>query len=259
MSDINFEPGIRTCSKCGRIIPKSADKCSFCGTPVITWWQLTQQAEDKIPDPSHNTISQYPIGENNSPIPPKRNNKTLLLLSILIGLVLILGGVLTWYLLSDNNHNTSQADIDIQEEQYDLTPESSADVITSEAEPTAAPVPAPAAPDRTYYGLGGSWTLQGTVKGKYPIGMKIKVADDGSVSGKYWYDITIRKYGDKPQNYFRIDGFLDTDGSGQLYCYEYGKPDVFETWDIDFSSDGYMNGSLTNMNTGTVMSISLYQ
>lgn len=93
-------------------------------------------------------------------------------------------------------------------------------------------------------------SISGNYKGfinEYPITMKLSIHADGSVTGKYAYDSTLRKYGDINSSWFRINGVvLESELMGLrrivFRSYAPGSGNVFEYWDLNVGTEmeGYM-------------------
>lgn len=80
--------------------------------------------------------------------------------------------------------------------------------------------------------------------------MQLYVNPDGSVTGKYAYDSTLRKYGDAKSSWFRIEGeMFDSKSDYQKIVFRSYAPDtgnVFEYWDLCYDGTE-MYGSMFNV------------
>lgn len=96
-------------------------------------------------------------------------------------------------------------------------------------------------------GISGNY--EGSIN-KYPITMQLSIHADGTVTGKYAYDSTLRKYGDNKSSWFRIEGdIFDSERDCQIIVFRSYAPDtgnVFEYWNLRY--DGVeMYGSMFNV------------
>ncbi len=93
-------------------------------------------------------------------------------------------------------------------------------------------------------------SLSGKFDDKYPIRLKIQIGSNGSVSGRYAYESTLRNYGDKPSSWFLLDGdvMFDRDYSPYLALKSY-HPDtqqVFEYFLVKVNSSTRYKGTVIN-------------
>ncbi len=107
----------------------------------------------------------------------------------------------------------------------------------------------------------GSYHMTGYVsneKGEYPIAMNITINIDGTVSGRYNYDLTVKKYGDVPSSYIYLIGNVDHQGNIIMTSRMYGKEDPFENITLQFTKGKeYLDGWLENCKTHSRYSVSL--
>lgn len=83
-----------------------------------------------------------------------------------------------------------------------------------------------------------------------PITMEMKIDMDGTVSGRYAYDITLKKYGNKPDSWFPLRGNVLLDNSYRAYVLlESKNPDtkqVFEYILLEYSPYDSWKGHMFN-------------
>lgn len=112
---------------------------------------------------------------------------------------------------------------------------------------------------------GISGTYKGTIN-EYPITFKIDYHSDGTVTGKYAYDSTLRRYGDVSSSWFKFDGvaFNAYGQSRQRIVLRSYAPDtgkLFEYWDLigNGPDDNMIDGSMFNAKYLDNPSSKLYQ
>lgn len=142
---------------------------------------------------------------------------------------------------------------------YDADDTASGSFKSNMTAPSQAPERAERAERASAASYDRSMFLTGKVKDKYDICMYLDTDDEGRVTGRYAYASTLRKYGDKPANYFPFDGHIDGDRV-HLQVYHNQTHQPFESWTLWVDRSGQrltMNGNLSNENTGEVMAVSL--
>ncbi len=193
----------------------------------------------------------------------KKSHTGLIITLAIIGAVLLTGGIAAIILanmsdyktemapmeadasyLDDSSDEVSDFQTDAEAEAQRLQEEAEAQVAAMQAEAEAA-VSSSSNPSG-YYNIS-------TVTSGYPIVIKLNVSPDGSVSGKYAYESTLRKYGDKPKSWFTISGTVGDDGviSMDITHPDYG---LFEFWVAKIygsGSNATITGTMTNVNTGS--------
>ena len=110
--------------------------------------------------------------------------------------------------------------------------------------------------------LNGGNTSYGTVThngSDYPIRMEIKVSSSGKVTGRYAYETTLSKNGQKASSWFKLSGTCTNavEGCYNLDLTSYNPQDgnaPFETIELWYNpyTQSY-SGDLTNINTGSVL------
>lgn len=119
-------------------------------------------------------------------------------------------------------------DIDVQRDEPQRT----------EAEIADAPVDAQSYNEASgSVAFAGSHSLSGLVDNEYPIRAHIVISPQGRVTGRYAYETTLRKYGDKSSSWIKIKGVLN----GSEISLSQDCPGVNEPWpDIEgrFSYNG---------------------
>ena len=98
----------------------------------------------------------------------------------------------------------------------------------------------------------------GKINGKYSIGIDLKVEPDGTVSGSYWYDATLRQNGDVPSTYITLEGEVDDTGKVKLTAFKYGNNKPIEYWTGRFRgvTPLRLTGSFRNIATGNTYTYS---
>lgn len=92
-----------------------------------------------------------------------------------------------------------------------------------------------------------------TVISGYPITVNLDITPEGIVTGKYAYDSTLKKYGDKPSSWFALNGNL----YDEMILMEASHPDygIFEQWNVRIEGEGKtasIRGESINSNTNEV-------
>lgn len=194
----------------------------------------------KIPNPTQQ------LGEDNlrhiyfnqGIYPPPKKSKTGLIVGIIIGIMVISALILITILLEKKEEGpttavlneedpieaaTSESEIKLEEDQHSLTPD-----------------------------MGRAYTINTEISG-YPIRLILNIESDGTVTGKYAYESTLKKYGDEPSNWFTLRGWEYGDKIFlESYHPNYG---VFESWEMTLwenSENPKISGTLTNNNTGAI-------
>lgn len=110
--------------------------------------------------------------------------------------------------------------------------------------------------------LNGGNTSYGTVThngSDYPIRMEIKVSPSGKVTGRYAYETTLSKNGQKASSWFKLSGTCinAAEGCYNLDLTSYNPQDgnaPFETIELWYNPyTQSFTGELTNINTGSVL------
>ena len=102
----------------------------------------------------------------------------------------------------------------------------------------------------------GNYKMPGTIDGKYDITMWLMIDDNGEVKGRYCYDSTVRKYGDKPESYFYIKGYVDGSSTLRLDTFMKGDDSKFENITLWFNGNGF-TGEYKNYRTGGIHNVEL--
>lgn len=87
---------------------------------------------------------------------------------------------------------------------------------------------------------------------RYPVIFEYTLNDDGTVAGRYAYNSTLRKNGNKPSSWITIKGTYDrrlSETKMNLRSYLHGKTEPFESLNVSLTSRS-ISGTLTNYNTG---------
>ena len=198
--------------------------------------------------PSGYQQPQYPYPEGTPPVvppqnnmdgydympPPKKSNNSLIA-GLIIGIALIAVTVAVIFSFVEESDNDSEelikspSRIDYEEGDSVIITDS---IVESEDDG---------------YDMSGSESVNNyesgvkdyninTIVSGYPIIMKFTIDDNGVVSGKYAYKSTLKKYGDVPSHWFKIEGHkYGSDLSLIAYHPEYG---AFEEWTISLSGSG---------------------
>lgn len=90
---------------------------------------------------------------------------------------------------------------------------------------------------------------------KCDITMYLNVLSDGHITGKYCYANTINRYGNKPENYIQLSGYIYDDDVLYLEATLYGQDSVFEYWNGSIYGNT-IRGTLTNAENGTELPFS---
>lgn len=167
------------------------------------------------------------------------------MLIIICILVALIAAVLTWSIIHFNR--TSHTDEDKNEYTTESAEYADNGIGSEESEPLWAKEPeVPSIPavetattDQTVNdvpiegmveSLAGSWTFYGKVNNRYSIGIDMKIEQDGSMSGCYWYESTLRRNGDEPDTYINLEGEVDNTGKVKLTAFKYGENKPVEYW-----------------------------
>lgn len=95
--------------------------------------------------------------------------------------------------------------------------------------------------------------------GKSPIVLEL-VVNESDITGKYAYQSTLKKYGDKPESYIYLSGKIDELGDISLVSKMHNTDKPFEYITIpskEFNNDSVISGELKNANTGDTFLIEL--
>ena len=92
------------------------------------------------------------------------------------------------------------------------------------------------------------YDFSGYINNQYPITGHLNRDTDGNLSGYYYYNITMKKYGNRPSTYIRFSGNIDSSGHIEMIAsFHNGQA---ESWygnlnenELGFSFDGYFYGT----------------
>ncbi|MDE7414254.1 MAG: zinc ribbon domain-containing protein [Muribaculaceae bacterium] len=218
------------CRSCGGPLSDQNRFCPRCGTPNPDFFDPNQ---------------------------PKKSNTGLWIGLSCLGAVII--GVVVFFILSQLSDKKSSG----QEIQDEVVVASESAMSDSAAVPPALAVEeAPVVKEKTYEnGLyGENITMKGKIDG-YPVTFEFKISRNGEVSGRYSYDSTIRKYGKKASNYFKIYGSLYDNGSRMDLVDYLPKDDSphhnMELWVSQSGSHFNVSGTIYNNTNGEVYDLQL--
>ncbi len=165
-------------------------------------------------------------------VPPKKSGKGIMItIIVLLVLILVGGGVAAVLLLGDKNDKPKD-----QSTAQDST-ESVASKPATEAEEAEEIDPI------KHYDIS-------TIISGYPIVVKLEISPEGKVIGKYAYQSTLKKAGDKPSSWFTLSG----ECNGNDLVLEASNTDYgnFERWEVKLTGEGTdatISGLATNYNT----------
>ena len=200
------------------------------------------KAEASVPRPpkSASAPKPAPAPQQSAPVAPqpeysdqpKKSGKGMMItIIVLLVLILVGGGVAAVLLLGDKNDKPKDQSTD-----KDST-ESVASKPATEAEEAEE-----ADPIKRY-------DISTIISG-YPIVVKLEISPEGKVIGKYAYQSTLKKAGDKPSSWFTLTG----ERQGNDLVLEASNPDYgnFERWEVKLTGEGAdatLSGLATNYNT----------
>lgn len=273
------------CPRCGEMLMPGATVCEVCGEVIIpthpnkitATLPLTYNDEEEKPEPRvfaapaviPNVLPQEPKVEQ----PKKSGQVTVSMLVIICVLVALLAAVVTWAVIHFTRHSADNTeDVEQFDDEFANT---DADITTGIDETAALPATQPAAPaseakqpevidgddvpiEGMRESLAGSWLFSGKINGKYSIGIDLKVEPDGTVSGSYWYDATLRQNGDVPSTYITLEGEVDDTGKVKLTAFKYGNNKPIEYWTGRFRgvTPLRLTGNFRNIATGNTYTYS---
>lgn len=200
------------------------------------------KAEASVPRPPKSAPAPKPAPapQQSAPVaprpeysePPKKSGKGMMItIIVLLVLILVGGGVAAVLLLGDKNDKPKD-----QSTAKDST-ESVASKPATEAEEAEEIDPI------KHYDIS-------TIISGYPIVVKLEISPEGKVIGKYAYQSTLKKAGDKPSSWFTLSG----ECNGNDLVLEASNPDYgnFERWEVKLTGEGAdatLSGLATNYNT----------
>lgn len=200
------------------------------------------KAEASVPRPPKSATAPKPAPapQQSAPVapqpeynePPKKSGKGMMItIIVLLVLILVGGGVAAVLLLGDKNDKPKD-----QSTAKDST-ESVASKPATEAEEAEEIDPI------KHYDIS-------TIISGYPIVVKLEISPEGKVIGKYAYQSTLKKAGDKPSSWFTLSG----ECNGNDLVLEASNPDYgnFERWEVKLTGEGAdatLSGLATNYNT----------
>lgn len=249
-------PGANVCEVCGEVISSIGRSDSGSDTSTLYSAVSPQSAGDsdeglpavistvgRMPDTAALSRRVTKVSE---PAASGRNGQvSVVMLAVICVLVALIAASITWAVIS---YSRSAAE-DGQEEGYndiqvDMSGTTSGTTGSGyiAAEPAVSSVPVPVAETKKIVdgddvpiegmreSLAGSWTFYGKVNNRFSIGIDMKIEPDGTVSGCYWYDSTLRQNGDEPSTYINIEGEVDDTGKVKLTAFKYGENRPSEHW-----------------------------
>lgn len=102
--------------------------------------------------------------------------------------------------------------------------------------------------------IGDRLKMSGKV-GKFGVVFLLSISGD-QVSGRYAYQSSLNKYGDKPENYLYLSGYLIDGNEMNLTSNQYNKDEIHEYINLKISGSS-MSGTLRNANSGEVLPLEL--
>ena len=218
------------CPECGREFSDLSRYCPKCGLPIE---QARLRQEEMPTTPRPTSAPQQAYRENTSMTTPPFNSayrgqtspyyvsdsqnkaqkrKTAIIITSIACGVLLLIGVLFFFFkggFSNDSPNASIAATDTLER-------------------------------RSSYPFSGYIS---EYKGRYDIKGTLYRQKDGTISGRYYYLTTMRKYGDKPSTYISFDGYIGASGDVNMTATAHRGNK--ETWKGKLTEDNYGNFSFT--------------
>lgn len=96
--------------------------------------------------------------------------------------------------------------------------------------------------------------LSGKV-GDFSVVFLLSISGD-EVSGRYAYQSSLKKYGDKPENYLYLSGYLTDGNEMNLTTMQYNKDEIHEYINLKVSGSSLF-GTIRNANNGEVLPLEL--
>lgn len=199
-----------------------------------------QPVEAPAPKPPEEPRAEAPAPQQPAPVapqpeycePPKKSGKGMMItIIVLLVLILVGGGVAAVLLLGDKNDKPK--DLSTAKDSTETVAAKTAE----EAEEAEEIDPI------RHYDIS-------TIISGYPIVVKLEISPEGKVIGKYAYQSTLKKAGDKPSSWFSLSG----ECNGNDLVLEASNPDYgnFERWEVKLTGEGAdatLSGLATNYNT----------
>lgn len=217
----------KKCRRCGNNIPADAHYCPYCGE----WTDNSQVTTNFVdPDATQRIFASPPVAIQ------RQTRTPVILIIIIVLLALLLGGLVGFLMLRNgtngttNGHTTADSAIAVPIIPEKTTPETVyiAHPQRTESQSTT----------NEEISLTGSHTLYGDINGQYPVTARIHIGADGRITGKYAYNITLKRAGDKPESWIKLDGYTD----GESFQMSQVCPGVEEPWD-DIRGSIYIRGN----------------
>lgn len=248
------------CSHCGTKISDQAKFCPVCGTELHH-----PQAQPNRPIQQGRQVPQRPVM-----VPPQKKSNTWIPWTItgicVVGILIFLA---FWYADIDSPWGHPDK-VEVEEETEDVVevpeprpvsnyapPQTTIAQVVEEVAETVTPQETTAKPMR--------FVCSGTVENEgkeYPIRMLLSLNPNGSAVGKYAYESTLKRAGDKPSSWFRLNGIWNgtSDGPYSLHLTSINPADNKQFEDVNISIDEnrhFTSGYIINKNVGSFHALQL--
>lgn len=268
----------KLCPRCGEMLMSGANVCEVCGE-VITPYRheialpqadtsekvtAVSAVSEKMSVPAQTRV-EVPTADSKE----KHSQVSVNMLVIISVLTALIAGLIIWVIFYFNRKSADRESDEIYTESIaDAPPMADNASVAEQQEVRAiehgtAPAPATAVKTSEYDGvndvpiegmresLSGSWMFYGKINNRYSIGIDLKIEPDGTVSGSYWYESTLRQNGDVPSTYITLEGEVDDTGRVKMTAFNKDRP--FEYWTGHFSgvTPLVLKGTFRNASTGT--------
>lgn len=247
------------CSHCGTKISDQARFCPVCGTQLHHPQMPTGTRPQPAMGPPQRPVQVPPQQKSNAWIPWTISG--LCIFGVLIFMAF-------WYADFDSPWGKpDKAEVEEEEEVIEIPetrpvsnyapPQRSIAEIVQEVNETSRPQETAVKPVR--------FVCSGTVENEgkeYPIRLLVALNPNGSVVGKYAYESTLKRAGDKPSSWFKLNGMWNgvSDGPRSLHLTSTNPADnqPFEDITISIDEEGHFSsGYLINKNVGSYHSLQL--
>ena len=184
--------------------------------------------------------------------PPEKSKAGVIVLIITI-VVVIAGAIIAFVLTEGRQSESGSSDGDQKIETYSDSLETqenadSTDEEEDEYEEDDDEIGPPSVDTNIYAADPGKYSIHTIISG-YPAIIELEIDDHGNVWGRYAYESTLKKNGNKSSSWISLSG----SGRGDRIFMESSHPDygVFENWDVTLSgtkSSPRLSGIMSNYN-----------